>query len=736
MPAIYNEKTGQLMVPDNQGQWVKAITVQNPETGEKLYLDGNDWKPMPLSKSETYDAKTLSIAQGATANLAGDEFLAGVGAISDAVSSDQGQGWMLPNFTEKVSKGYDKHLRYLRDIDKRYMAQNPAGYLARNIVAGAPVAALTGGPVASGVRSLAPSLGRVGQAAGVGSVYGAVAGFGGGEGGLANRLESAGQGAAFGAVTGAALEGLVSPLVSRFVSLVRGQPRLYDPTTMTLTVEGQQLAQRAGLNPNEVSSELAKEFATQARNAVDPADAARVAEATTLPVRVPVTRGQATLDPAQQMFESQAYEGVFSPNAQRLMREFRDTQQEALLGNVQRIQNMIGGQSVDEVGQGVQAARQSLINRDQALRARTNQLYQAARNANGQAFVLGSNVAEGLATMRQRLSDNGFTDATAGRVLRLIEGSANDLLDVTRASGQNPDISVGNLFSLRAQLNALGRSSDQVEASAAGQAKRALDELLDNAVTQDFINGDPAVVELWRRAIASRREMAQQFPKGSFAQKLVERSRDGSNNLALDANAAMNLIFNTGGTGWASKAGMVDGLRQIRRLLQNNPQAWNSLREEAFMRIAREAQSTDQRNIVQFSGAKFATAWEKLQRQSPEVWRAMFTEEERNLISQFARVAKRVTTTVPGGRNFSATSAGFASIVKRLFATTFMGPRMASFLEGTPVLKGAQNVGNEMRVTATLRGGFPTAAPTPPRVPIPPELTAAAASAGTQFNQQ
>jgi hypothetical protein len=735
MPTAINEDTGEIFTLDQSGKWQPAKRAKNDQTGEEFYLDGTEWKTAPLSKKDVTVGRAGAAADAVTLGL-GDEFLSGVGAFFDTAVSKQGQAWMLPDAGDTFSRSYDRRLKDLRGIQSRYAAYDPVENLAINVAAGIPTAIATGGGALTSVKTLAPKLGAVGQAAGVGALYGGAVGLGEGEGGVGNRLASGAVGAGIGALTGAAIEGVAVPAVSRLVEAVRGRPQLFDPQTLTLTVEGQRVAQRAGLDPAEANAALQQEFSKLARNALDPADAARVAEANTLPVKVPMTRGQATLDPAQQMFESQAAEGMFTPQISSTMRQFRDEQASALLGNVQGIQRTIGGNTVSETGQGVQAARDALISQNQALRARTNQLYDSARKTAGNAFVLGNNVADGLAGIRQTLDGDGLTARVAPRVHGLIDDVAQDLLATTQQVGKNPKIDVGNVFGIRQQLAALSRSTDAVEATAAGNAKRQIDAFLNNAIDEDLIAGDPAVVELWRRAIASRRELAEKFPKNSLAEKLVRRAADGSDELALDSNAAMNLIFNSKGTGWASRSGIVKGLMQVRNRLENNPEAWNSLREEAFMRIARDAQSKDARGITEFSGQKFQTAWENFLKNSPEVARIMFTKDELSLINQFSRVAKRVTTTVPGGRAPSGTPLGIASIMKNLWRSTFLGPKMAAFLDGVPILKGAQNLANEVRVTAAIKGGIPTGAPTPQRLPLPPEATAlGTATASQQFNQ-
>jgi hypothetical protein len=692
MPTAFNEKTGELLVLGDDGGWTKPTTAKNPQTGETLYHDGAEWKPIPITAEQRYVGQTAAIADMGLG--IGDEFLAGVGSVFDPASGD-----------------YSKQLAYIREAQKKYGESDMGGQLARTVIGSLPLALATGSGVSNAVGRALPTLGRVGNAVVTGGIYGGAAGFGSGEGGVTNRAANAAVGAGTGAAIGGAVEGVVSPVVSRFIQYVRGNPTLIDTSTGTLTQRGEDVARRAGLNPDEASAALNREFATEAQRAANPAEAAAVAEARTLPSPVILTQGQVSLSPEQQMFEDLAAKGSYGSTASGTMRNAFDAQQGALRGNVEAIQQRIGGGQVAETGQGVQAVRDHILNAYQATRARVGQLYQAARDANGNAFVLGSNVGEGLAGVQGALNEAGLTARTAGRVHSILTDAARNLRDTGRAVGDNPNISVGNLFSIRSELAALQGSSDTVEAAAAGQAKRGIDAWLNRAIDEDLIAGDPSVVELWRRAISSRREMATRFQAGDFVEKLVARRPGGGNDLKLDPLGAVNLIFGSSKTGFVTKSGMVDGLSSLQRELQDNPQAWNALREEAFLRFARTGEGANGPLGQTFSGGNFAKAWETALRDSPEVMRTMFTNEERNLISQFARVARRATVNVKGGANTSNTSVGIAQMAKKLWASTFMGPRLAGFLEGLPFLQGLGNIGNDIRASAAAAGRVRTGPP-------------------------
>lgn len=708
MPVAFNEETGELRVLDPGGKWVKPVVAENPDTGERLYRDGEEWKPIPLSANERNAGRVASGLQGLLLG-AGDEVTAAVGNPISAAKAAVGA-------EDEETGGYYQELRKFRDIENRFRRERPVEAFALTGGAGLGGALLTGGAGASTIGArLAPNAGRITQAAATGATYGGAAGFASGEGGLVNRLLSGVFGAGAGGVLGATLEA-ASPLISRFINSLRGNPALIDPQTGQLNQAGQQAAREAGIDPAQISQQMTREFGERARTAANPEQAAFSAEAASLPVPVRPTRGQITLRPDQQLEESQMAKDVYGTLAGTTMRDAFDAQQQALRANVPEIAQRIGGGQVDELGRGVDNARRALLSAEAASRARINQLYDAARATNGDAFVLGRNVAESLATMRQRLDDNGLTAEVAGRVHGLITRAASSLDDVTQAVGREPNISVGNLFTVRAQLTALQRSSDNIEAAAARQAKRSLDEWMNTAIDEDLIAGEPAVVELWRRAISSRREHARLFQADDLVQRLTERSRDGAQ-LKLDPQGAVNLIFGRSDTGWATRSGMVRDMQRLRERLGDTSPAWRSLKEEAFLRMARAGEGASTPTGTNFSGAKFAKAWETAQTKSPEVMRTLFTDEERRLVTQFANVARRMTTNVAGGNNTSNTGAAVAQATRRLFTSAVFGPKIAAFLEGVPFIRGLANVGAELRAQSAIMGQLQQG--TRPGQPIP-----------------
>lgn len=224
MPTAYNEKTGELLTLSPEGQWVPPKMAQNPETGEKVFLDGNAWKPVPsmaLGTPEQNKARsafdgplsraTDVLRQGATLGFS-DELGA---ALSTPVPFLKNLPQGLSAASEAAGKRYDDVLAYERAKLKEFKQESPVTsaaletmgglVLGPKIVQGGAATAPLRPPPASGMPSLPATMGKT--AAGAATI-GTIAGFGGGEGGLGNRLEDA---ATTGAISG--LVGAATPLV-------------------------------------------------------------------------------------------------------------------------------------------------------------------------------------------------------------------------------------------------------------------------------------------------------------------------------------------------------------------------------------------------------------------------------------------------------------------------------------------------------------------------------------------
>lgn len=228
MPSAYNEKTGELLTLGSDGQWAAPKMAQNPQTGEKVFFDGGEWKPVPAAAVGTPEQNRVRSAfdnplsratdvavQGATFGLS-DEIGA---ALSTPVPFLKNLPQGLDAATAAAGQRYDDVLAYERAKLKEFKREHPVGSAALETVGGLVLgpsvtkAGAAAAPIRPGPGNTMPSLpATMGRAAAGAATTAGIAGFGSGEGGFGNRLEDAATSAAIGGAVGAA-----TPLIMKGV---------------------------------------------------------------------------------------------------------------------------------------------------------------------------------------------------------------------------------------------------------------------------------------------------------------------------------------------------------------------------------------------------------------------------------------------------------------------------------------------------------------------------------------
>jgi len=658
--------------------------------------------PKPMSQDEYGTAKAANMA-GLGFGV-GDEVLAGLGSV----------------FRQDLGN-YDEQLKYIRGSQDKLNREDFGASITSNLIGGIPAAIATGGPAAGFVSKVLPNVGRVGNAAVTGAGFAGAAGFGSGEGGVQNRAVSAALAAPIGAGLGATVEGVVSPAVSRFITYLRGKPQLIDPATKQLTQQGQQIAQRAGIDPDQLSVQMQREFADTAQRATSPQalnQAGVIAEAGSLPVPVKLTQGQVDLLPEQQMLESQMAKDAYGRLAGERMRSAFSAQDEALQGNMEAIRARItGGTQFAEPGQRGLAIQQPLAQMRDAAEENVRSLYTASRQGQDASIEPGT-YRQAVQNIIGDVTDN-FAPADIPKVFSKLEG----MQKASMQAGSSETL-VSSVFRTRRQLVSL-QAEGGAEGAAAGAAKRSLDNWLVNSLDEAAISGDKEAINRARQAISAFRDYKTKFDGEDLVSKLVERDQFSST-LKNDPETAISVIFGRSDTGFFSKANVARDLVKMKGLLGENSEGWKALKDEALTRILRSSDGGVLPDSRGFSGAKLVKTWQAATDKHPEVLRQLFTEQERALISQFVRVAQRVTTTVPGGSNTSNTSAGLMQAVRRMFSSAVFGPKLAALIDSTPVLKGLQDIAYEMKATRSAIGQMQVGAqPTLPLGQVSPQADAA-----------
>jgi hypothetical protein len=248
------------------------------------------------------------------------------------------------------------------------------------------------------------------------------------------------------------------------------------------------------------------------------------------------------------------------------------------------------------------------------------------------------------------------------------------------------------------------------------------------------ISDDVKTISRWKDAISAFKNYATKFEGDDLVQTLTERGNLKST-LKVDPVDAVNVIFGRDAVGFVGKGGLTRDLIKMRELLGEESAAWKALKEEAFLRFLRKSDGAMRPTEQAFSGGNFAKAWNSAKDNSPHILRVLFTNEEQQLISQFARYAQRVTIAPVGGVNTSNTGGAIAKMLQKILGSNIVGPKVIAFLESTPVLRSLTEMPDAYRASMAAQPRVSTA-PVPILTRPAPEATAlGATTAAQQFNQ-
>jgi len=467
-------------------------------------------------------------------------------------------------------------------------------------------------------------------------------------------------------VGGAAGEELLRPM-GNVALRSAGRESVLDATG-TVRPEVSEALRQEGI---ELTGEQAALFADLMRRSTDPLAAARYAQSQTLPVDIPETLGSATRSPIHQMTENQARDGVFGEAAQQIAEQAQNNQARAIRENVPAIQSIVGGgqRRVTGKGEAGEMAQANLLAQEARARGAVDTLYDRARAT--PAAVSGGGVDEFVGRLNEGAQDYLHNEGVRGRLQDLRDAAAEG------------DLSVDTLFNWRSRISKLANNAGDRETGAGlRDLVRAFDANVEDTVKTHLLAGDETAARNWLRGIKGRRNMGSRFQgRGDLVADLVEtEAAGGRSRLVVAPEAASNLIFGRANLGFASKPELARELFQLRKTLGRNSDAWQALREEAFLRFGANLEGAQAGGQVSVSGAKAKTAWERALRDASPVVNTLFNESERNLITQFFRTAERITNPVRGGRNYSGTSQGLANIVRNLNDTLFVGPKGKAWL--------------------------------------------------------
>lgn len=564
----------------------------------------------------------------------------------------------------------------------------------------------------------APFMGAAGGITGGLGLFGRAAGTGVAAGGASVAQDFAARGfgsqepvdltrAGVAAATGAGFE-LLAPAFGKLWRSFFREKALFDPKTGQPTAAGMRVLEKAGIPKETATPDFMREFRRMVDEGFDPAAAARASEAQSLPVKVPLSKGQQSGMAGDQILESAAYKGALGEPAERIARDFGQQQQDALRANIPAIQGRLsGGQSqVSNIGDAGQMAQQRLQRDAGVLKGKVDAAYQAARGA--QATVPGVQVSRIGQEMAERAGD--FFPNAPVAVGRL------DAFNKIVSDPTNQEAMVRALFDWRRSTsNLMNTMADKTERTAMKEMLAQFDTSMRETVKNALINGDEQAVKLWQRAIQLRRGYGRLYEGKDLTADILETTvRNGRPTTVLSPEEVSNALFTGSRVGFINRPDSVRELSRLRSVLGKDSPEWNAIREEMFLRLAREGEGAFEGASRAFSGVKFKKAWADFQMRNPQLAKAMFSDDERKLIAQFGDVAARVTGKVAGGDNYSNTAFTAMNMMSRLFKS-FGGEKMARFLSGIPGV----NTFMEQAVNPARAGAMFSGRALPPRIPVP-----------------
>lgn len=547
--------------------------------------------------------------------------------------------------------------------------------------------------------------GGIGKAlmGGLGRIVGTAAGAGGGSvtRDLAGIASGAGDGvdivnAAVSAGTAGAFEAFL-PAAINYAARIVQQDKFYKGGA--LTAAGKAAVKKAGIDPDA----LTPEFIDQLKSAQSvTAEQMAVAQSKSLPVPVPLSKGQVTRDVSVLGEESAALKGARGEGPQLMAQGFDESQQAALRANVPAIQKALTGTdaAAGTPAEAVGAVQSNLLSMKESARAEINAAYKAARE--GGASVA-SEAYKGLGKFIKNGFRENFNPATAPKAAALV-----DEFDAfaARLPGELKSVTVRSLENWRQQASALSRSSDPVEATAAGNIVKRFDEYMTTMLDEAAVRGDAQVIAAFKNARELRRTFAQNFE----ADEIVKRLADAENGtLTLQPSEAVSELF--AGSAIGAKRGSANALAQLKKLLP--AEDFTKLKEAAFLRLTEAATKGGEvgtEMTPRFSGAEFRRVVDNAFRQSPELMGQLFTRSEQALIRNFRDVAARATTAPAGAVNTSNSAVAFERMLGRM---GFLGQMARDVVKTTlsPIAK--QRALSTVSESFNFKPGGPVVAPTP-----------------------
>lgn len=478
----------------------------------------------------------------------------------------------------------------------------------------------------------------------------------------------------------------------------------------TLTGLGRKMAADAGLNPDEMTPQLASKLEAAAKAATDAAvpenqaPTATARQALSQRFNTPLTKGEITGDYKQQSLEENLRRMDVTTKAGQIMRDAESQAATALRGNSGEsgfglLRREVAGRTpvtdVADAGQAVIGATKDLA---AAEKGAYQSAYKSAREAGAaldsrsyKDFVKGAEAA-----LKDQLDYDASLFPQTAKMLERLRGNATWFQEMgSRAPRKIP---LSKLENTRKVINALWKSADETDRMGLNVLRSQFDDMVSGALDSGRVIGSKDAVKAWQdgRALYSRyQQLYAPNPKAGDAEKSAGR-------------IVQNWLKSDNVTGEEVIRGAVNNKALTERILTihgaDSP-AHSALKQGALEYVFRPALKGEG-----ISPRLIVTQYERYFRgANREQMAAIFNQRDRAAIAEFVQLAK-AKIPEPGVVNFSNTGNVLVKAAQQLLqklgflsaATGNVGP--AAALGAANVAVRAAKAG---QATSAVRGLVP-----------------------------